>query len=363
MAEQGAADALYMRRALELATRGWGRVHPNPMVGAVVVRDGEVVGEGYHREYGHPHAEVEALDQAGARARGATIYVTLEPCSHYGKTPPCTEAVLAAGIRRLVYACPDPNPKAAGGAAVLSGSEIEIVGGVLEDEARDLNAAFLHRFSSAGAERPWIELKLALSLDARVADHQGRSVWITGESARAEVHRMRAGFDGIAVGIGTALSDEPLLTVRGEVQPRVPPVRIVFDRMLRLPVQSRLVRTAADVPVWAVADDGAPAERAAQLEAFGVRVLRAQSLRSGLAALRAAGIRSIFAEGGAAMSSAFLAEGVVDRLHLFYAPLWLGPQALSPFDALASPPIADATRWRCVRSARFDQDTLITLAP
>jgi diaminohydroxyphosphoribosylaminopyrimidine deaminase / 5-amino-6-(5-phosphoribosylamino)uracil reductase len=207
-------DALHMRRALELARRGWGQVRPNPMVGAVVVREGRVVGEGWHTAYGSAHAEVEAIRAAGSETRGATLYVSLEPCSHHGRTPPCTDAVREAGIARLVFAASDPNPLARGGAEILREHGVEVWGGVLEEEARELNAAFFHRFGADGS-RPWVELKLALSLDARVADLEGRSAWITGPDSREEVHRLRAGHDAVAVGIGTALADDPLLTVRG----------------------------------------------------------------------------------------------------------------------------------------------------
>jgi len=350
-----------MRRALELAARGWGRVAPNPLVGAVVVKDGNVVGEGWHAEYGEAHAEVVALAQAGERARGATLYVTLEPCAHHGKTPPCTDAVQAAGIARLVYATPDPNPKATGGAERLRSVGLLVEGGVEREAADQLNAAFLHRF--AEVERPWVALKLALSLDARVADREGRSAWITGEEARAEAHRLRAGFDGIAVGIGTVLADDPLLTVRGPLTPRMPPVRIVFDRGLRLPLASRLVSSIAEAPLWVVAAEDADSERRRALEGAGARVLTAPDLGAALAVLRGAGVTSLFAEGGAEMASALLTAGAVDRMHLFYAPLLLGPEAVAPFVGLASPPIAEVHRWRMLESRRFGADTLITLAP
>jgi diaminohydroxyphosphoribosylaminopyrimidine deaminase/5-amino-6-(5-phosphoribosylamino)uracil reductase len=348
-----------MRRALELAARGWGRVAPNPLVGAVVARDGEVVGEGWHTEYGRPHAEVEALRAAGEAARGATLYVTLEPCAHHGKTPPCTDAILAAGVRRVVFAASDPNPKAAGGCSVLEAAGVEVERGVEMRAALDLNAPFFHGI--AGPERPWTELKLAVSLDGRVADRDGRSAWITGEEARAEVHRMRAGFGAVAVGIGTALADDPRLTVRGAVEPRVPPVRVVFDRRLRLPPGGELARTAREVPVTVVAAPDAPAERRAALEALGVRVLVAETLWDGLRELRRAGIGSLFCEGGAVLGGALLRAEVVDRLHLFQAPLFLGPEGANPFAALDSPPIGEADRWRRLRTASFGPDTLVTL--
>ncbi|HEU4558800.1 MAG TPA: bifunctional diaminohydroxyphosphoribosylaminopyrimidine deaminase/5-amino-6-(5-phosphoribosylamino)uracil reductase RibD [Longimicrobium sp.] len=356
-------DREWMRRALALAPRGWGRTAPNPMVGCVIVRDGEIVGEGWHTEYGRPHAEVEALARAGDRARGATAYVTLEPCSHFGKTPPCTQALQAAGVARVVYAASDPNPKAAGGAQVLREMGIEAVGPVDEQAVRDLDPVFFHAHSAAGARRPFIALKLALSLDAKIADRERHSVWITGDEARAEVHRLRAGFDAVAVGIGTVLADDPQLTVRGDILPRVPPARVVFDRGLRLPIESNLVRTAREIPVIAVGQEGAAAESARALEAAGVRVLApAPGLERALESLREAGVRSMFVEGGAEIAGNLLRAGVVDRLYLFYAPVLLGPDALSPFAALESPPIDAAPRWRRVSTAVFGADTLVTLA-
>ncbi|HEU4881376.1 MAG TPA: bifunctional diaminohydroxyphosphoribosylaminopyrimidine deaminase/5-amino-6-(5-phosphoribosylamino)uracil reductase RibD, partial [Longimicrobium sp.] len=308
-------DAEYIRRAIELAANGWGRVAPNPMVGCVIVRDGEVVGEGWHREYGGPHAEVEALRAAGDRARGATAYVSLEPCSHWGKTPPCTGALIEAGVRRVVFGGFDPNPKAQGGAEVLRAAGIEVLGGVEEAAVRDQNAVFFHAHSAEGAERPFIALKLAMSLDARIADRTGRSVWITGEESRAEVHRLRAGYDAIAVGIGTALADDPLLTVRGAVQPRVPPKRIVFDRRLRLPVESRLVGSRAEAPLWLVCEPDSRG-RPEAMEEDGLRILPATGLADQLRVLREAGVRSMFVEGGSVLASALLVADVVDRMYL-----------------------------------------------
>lgn len=351
-----------MRRALENAARGWGQVAPNPLVGAVVVRDGEVVGEGHHTRYGEAHAEVEALRRAGGAARGGTMYVTLEPCAHHGKTPPCTEAVIAAGIRRLVYACADPNPKARGGADVLREAGVAVEGGILEAEAGEANAPFLHAHSPSGEARPWIALKLALSLDAMLADPDGRSGWITGPAAREEVHRMRAGYDAVAVGVGTVVADDPLLTVRGPVVPRRPPARIVFDRSLRTPTGSRLVRTAAESPVWLLCAEAPDPGRATALEREGVRVLPSASMAGALAVLRSEGIGSLFCEGGAGIAGALLGAEAVDRLLLFYAPLLLGGAGRAAFAALPGTAIADARRWRHLSTAAFGPDTLITLA-
>lgn len=356
-------DRAFLRRAIELAGRGWGRVAPNPLVGCVIVRDdGTVAAEGWHTEYGRPHAEVEALRAAGGAARGATAYVSLEPCSHHGKTPPCTDALAAAGVRRVVFGGFDPNPKASGGAAVLRASGVEVVGGVEEDAVRDQNAVFFHAHSAAGAGRPFIALKLALSLDARIADRDGGSVWITGDEARAETHRLRAGFGAIAAGIGTARADDPRLTVRGAVEPRVPPVRIVFDRGLRLPMDSALVRTAREVPVWTVCGPDAPPDRRRALEDAGVRVLRGAGLAEQLRAIREAGVGSMFVEGGAVLASALLAADVVDRMFLFYAPVLVGPEGAAPFGGIASPPLGEAHRWRRLRTQAFGADTLVTLA-
>jgi diaminohydroxyphosphoribosylaminopyrimidine deaminase / 5-amino-6-(5-phosphoribosylamino)uracil reductase len=356
-------DRAFMRRAIELAGRGWGRVSPNPLVGCVIVgEDGRIAGEGWHTEYGQPHAEVEALRAAGDAARGGTAYVSLEPCSHWGKTPPCTDALIAAGIRRVVFGGFDPNPKAAGGGDVLRAAGIDAAGGVEADAVRDQNATFFHAHSAAGADRPFIALKLAMSLDARVADRDGRSVWITGEAARAETHRLRAGYDAVAVGIGTAMADDPRLTVRGAVEPRVAPVRIVFDRSLRLPVDGALARTAREVPVWAVCEPDAPAERCRALEDAGVRVVAGFGLDDQLRAVREAGVRSLFVEGGAVLASALLAADAVDRMYLFYAPVLIGPDGMAPFAGIPSPALADAPRWRHLATEPFGADTLVTLA-
>lgn len=350
-----------MRRAIELAANGWGRVAPNPMVGCVIVRDGMVVGEGWHTEYGRPHAEPEALRAAGEQARGATAYVSLEPCSHWGKTPPCTDALIAAGVRRVVFGGFDPNPKASGGADVLRAAGIEVIGGVEEQAVRDQNAVFFHAHSSPGAARPFIALKLAMSLDARIADRDGKSVWITGEESRAEVHRLRAGNEAIAVGVGTALADDPQLTVRGSVEPRVPPARVVFDRALRLPLNSVLVRTAAEVPTWAVCAPDASADRRHALEQAGVNIVIGDALPNQLRALRDAGVHSMFVEGGAVLASALLSTDVVDRMYLFYAAVLIGPEGMAPFAGISSPPLADAVRWRRIETQPFGADTKITL--
>jgi diaminohydroxyphosphoribosylaminopyrimidine deaminase/5-amino-6-(5-phosphoribosylamino)uracil reductase len=323
-----------MRRALRLAQRGWGQTAPNPLVGAVVVRDGVVVGEGWHARWGGAHAEVEALRAAGERARGATVYVTLEPCNHHGKTPPCTDALLAAGVRRVVVAAADPNPAAAGGAEWLRAAGVEVTVGVEAGAAVEQNAPFFHAIRS---DRPWLTLKLALSIDGALADHTRRPGWLTGPRSRREVHRLRAGSDAVAIGIGTALADDPLLTVRDAPAPRVPPLRVVFDRQARLPPTSRLVRSLAEGPVAVVCHDPPP-EAAAGLERAGVTILPAEVTEEALVKLRDwHGVRSLLVEGGAGLASSLWDRGVVDRLIIFQAPVVLGAGALPAFAGASDP--------------------------
>ncbi|MBI4512502.1 MAG: bifunctional diaminohydroxyphosphoribosylaminopyrimidine deaminase/5-amino-6-(5-phosphoribosylamino)uracil reductase RibD [Gemmatimonadetes bacterium] len=348
-----------MRRALALAARGWGRVCPNPLVGAVVVRDGQVVGEGFHGSYGGAHAEVEALRAAADRARGATLYVTLEPCNHHGKTPPCTEAILRAGVRRVVYAVADPTAAAGGGAERLRGEGIEVESGLCAEEAHDLNAVF---FTASVEQRTYVCLKLALSLDARIAEAPGRRTAISGPRAIREAHRLRAGYDALAVGIGTVLSDDPLLTVREWPVPSRPPVRIVLDSQLRTPLVSRLVATTPDALLWLLAGRDSPRARRDALESRGARIIAVGEaapgrldLREVLQILWGEGIHSVLFEGGSALASSLLAERLVDRLELFYAPTFLGPEALPAFRA--GPP----ERWRLAARRALGPDTLLSL--
>lgn len=355
-----------MRRAIDLAVAGWGRVHPNPLVGAVVVRDGVVVGEGAHREYGGPHAEVEALRAAGDRARSATLYVTLEPCAHHGRTPPCTDAVLAAGVRRVVYAVADPDPRAAGGAAVLRAAGLEMRAGVEEDAARRQNALFLGPLER---DRPFIALKYGLSLDARIARAAGERTRITGPEAEAEVHRLRAGFDAILVGGGTVRTDDPLLTARGSIPPRVPPVRVVVSSTADISLDGRLLASIGEAPVWVVATGSAPAERVSALERRGARVLRIDGggspepadgdsldLTAAVRHLGEAGIRTILCEGGGRIGSALVAARLVDRLYLFHAPVLYGAKAVPAF-------VGRDLRFegRVGEVRRFGRDVLMTV--
>src|SRR5712691_6114609 len=272
-----------MRRALELAWRGWGRVSPNPLVGAVVLRGDDVVAEGWHAEFGGPHAELNALHAADDKTRGSTLVVTLEPCAHHGKTPPCVDAIRAAGVRRVVAAIRDPDLDARGGIEILKRAGIETHVGLLAEEAAAQNAPFLA--TRLQTDRPFVALKLATSIDGRIADSGGSSQWISGPEARDYVHWLRAGFDAIAVGGTTALRDNPQLTVRGGITPRRPPVRVIFDRRAMLNPSVTLVSTAREVPTWVMASTEAPVPSVTQLERNGVRVFRPISLSEGLAQL------------------------------------------------------------------------------
>lgn len=348
-----------MTRAIELAWRGWGRVAPNPMVGAVVLAEGRSVGEGWHAEFGRPHAEVVALDAAGVKARGATLVVTLEPCAHQGKTPPCTHAILQAGIRRVVVALRDPNPTARGGVEALRREGVEVEVGPGAEQAAAQNAVFL--CARQRNDRPFVALKLATSIDGRIADADGRARWVSGEAARDWVHWLRAGFDAIGVGGTTALTDNPHLTVRGDITPRRPPVRIVFDRRAMLNVGVHLVSSARDIPTWVLAGPDAPPTNAAILEAQGVRVMRPKDVADGLVALRREGIESLLCEGGGALGAKLLADGLVDRLYWVQAPVWLGEAGVPAFPGVPAQPLPEAPRWIPVARQALGPDTLLVL--
>ncbi len=322
-----------MRRALELAEGGRGRVSPNPLVGAVLVRDDEVFGEGFHAELGGFHAERAALAdcrERGEDPRGATMYVTLEPCAHQGRQPPCVEAILDAGVARVVIGADDPSEKASGrGPDILreGGVEVEWAAGAEAAAARQLVQPF-RKHARTGL--PLVTLKLAMSLDGRTATPPGSSPWISGEESRALVHRWRAESDAIAVGIGTALADDPLLTARSPDSPRQP-LRIVFDSAARLRLGSRLVATAAEVPVLVVAASGsAPQERVAALREVGVEVYLAaasdpaERIAETLAMLGRRGLTSLFLEGGRTLADSLLAAGQIDESRTFFAPMLLG---------------------------------------
>jgi diaminohydroxyphosphoribosylaminopyrimidine deaminase/5-amino-6-(5-phosphoribosylamino)uracil reductase len=348
-----------MTRALDLAWRGWGRVHPNPMVGAVVLGEGVIAGEGWHAEFGDRHAEAVALERAGANARGSTLVVTLEPCDHKGKQPPCTEAIVRAGVRRVVVAIADPNPEAKGGAARLGALGLEVQVGAARDRASAQNAIFLHRFRNSS--RPFVALKLATSLDGRIADSWGHSRWISGEPARDYVHWLRAGFDAIAIGGRTARLDDPRLTVRGPITPRVPPRRVIFDTGADLDPNLNVVRTSRDTPTTLVTAANPSPERVAPLVAAGVSVIRADSLGHALHTLRGDGVGSVLVEGGGRLAGTLLGLGLVDRYYWVQSPIWLGERGVPATAGLPSDPIARAERWKAVERRPLGDDTLLVL--
>jgi diaminohydroxyphosphoribosylaminopyrimidine deaminase/5-amino-6-(5-phosphoribosylamino)uracil reductase len=327
-------DEVFMRRALALAARARGLTSPNPMVGAVVVRDGEVVGEGFHARAGRPHAEAEALQAAGPRARGATLYVTLEPCNHHGRTPPCAPLVEAAGVRRVVAAVADPNPfVAGGGAAVLRAAGIAVETGLLADEAVTLNRAFM---TAMRERRPHVTLKAGMTADGKIADVHGSARWITGEVARVEAHRQRSEVDAIVVGITTVVRDDPALTVRLESPWPREPYRVVLDTHARTPPGARVIAGATPSRALIAVGEGAPAARVTALEAAGAVVLRCPtqagrvSVDAVLAELFGREVHAVLLEGGGEVHAAFLDAGVVDRVTLYVAPLLLGGRNAPP---------------------------------
>jgi diaminohydroxyphosphoribosylaminopyrimidine deaminase/5-amino-6-(5-phosphoribosylamino)uracil reductase len=357
-------DRLYMMRALELARRGLYSTPPNPAVGCVLVHEGRIVGEGYHRHPGGPHAEVFALQAAGEAARGATAYVSLEPCAHVGRTPPCTRALLAAGIARVVCALRDPNPHVAGGGlAELAAAGVAVEEGPLAPEAAELNRGFLRRMSQG---RPWVTLKIATSLDGRTALAGGASRWITGHASRADVQRLRARASAIVTGIGTVLADDPSLTVRDaslDLDGRRP-LRIVVDSQLRLPPTARVLDAAAPTLVFTTAG-GDPAA----LEARGARVeaLAAREGRVDPAALleRLAGLEcnEVLVEAGPALAGSLLAAGLVDELVLYIAPCVLGDAGQPMFRLPVLARMEDRHDFRIHDTARLGEDLRVTLRP
>jgi diaminohydroxyphosphoribosylaminopyrimidine deaminase / 5-amino-6-(5-phosphoribosylamino)uracil reductase len=347
-----AADAAFMSRALDLARRGWGQTAPNPLVGAVIVRDGEIVGEGWHAVWGGPHAEAAALKNAGNLAAGATLYATLEPCNHHGKTPPCVDAILRSGVRRVVAAVRDPNPQAGGGLQRLRDAGVETTLGPGASEATELNAPFFFSFVS---DRPWVTLKMAVSLDAAIAAGAGTTSRVTGESARRYAHELRAGHDAVAVGMGTVRADDPMLTVRDAPRSRSAPLRVVLSRSGRLSLTSGLAQSAAEVPVLVTAIESDPGYEQA-LGELGVEVLRSETLGDALIHLRQRGIRALLVEGGTAIAGALLDQDLVDRLILIQAPIIFGAGSLNAFTAVTRPRTASSGRLRVIQRVELDGD-------
>ncbi|MBA2347186.1 MAG: bifunctional diaminohydroxyphosphoribosylaminopyrimidine deaminase/5-amino-6-(5-phosphoribosylamino)uracil reductase RibD [Solirubrobacterales bacterium] len=359
-------DHSLLTRAIELAEQGLGRVHPNPMVGAVIARDGDVLGEGFHGEFGGPHAEVQAIAACGgADLSGATIYVSLEPCCHQGKTPPCTEAILAAGLARVVVASDDPTEKAAGrGLGILrdEGIEVDVADGELAARARLLNQGFRKH---ARTGRPWVLFKSAMTLDGKVATQTGDSKWISSALSRELAHRWRSQVDAVAVGIGTALADDPQLTARIENvhhQPR----RVVFDALARLPLDARLASAAAELPLSVVVSRAAPRQATDALEMAGADVIVASGensparVRSALTQLGERDISSLLLEGGPRLAGAFLDAGEIDELRFFIAPILLGGRSgRDPLEGEGVDRVSEALRALTLDCERSGDDIVL----
>ena len=364
-------DKLHLARAIELASRGAGAVRPNPVVGAVVARDGEVLGEGWHEEYGAAHAEVNAIEACGLADLGdATLYVSLEPCCHEGRTPPCTDAILQAGLRRVVVASDDPSEKAAGrGLGILrdEGVEIVLADGELAATARLLNQAF-RKHTRVG--RPWVLFKSAMTLDGKVATRTGDSKWISSADSRELAHRWRAASDAVIVGIGTALADDPQLTARPRGVPAESPRqprRVVFDTLARLPPSSQLVAAAGEIPLTLVVSRAAAHADTDALEAAGAHVLVATGeneparVRSALDQLGAMGIAAAVLEGGPHLAGAFLDAGEIDEIRLFLAPLLLGGSAArDPLEGEGVERISEALRAISFDCQSVGEDLLVS---
>lgn len=363
--ETKAADQRFMQLALTLGRRGQGRTWPNPAVGAVVVNDGIIVGRGWTQPGGRPHAEPVALAQAGEAARGATLYVTLEPCSHVGKSPPCADAVIAAGIKRVVSAIEDPNPEVAGqGHARLRAAGIAVDIGLCALEAARDHAG---HFARVRDHRPHVILKLAVSADDKIAAAGRQRIAISGETAKARMHLLRAQSDAILVGIGTVLADDPLLTCRLPGMESRSPVRVVLDRALRIQGNSRLVRSARATPLWVMTSNLAEAPAATILGAAGAEVIRLDTtamprsgldLRAVLQALAEKGITRLLVEGGARVASSFVSAGLVDEFWLLRGPDTIGADGVAPLEGLPLTSLTQSPGFRIRASESLDQDIL-----
>ena len=364
--DQFKPEEKYMRRAIDLAKRGSGRVNPNPLVGAVIVRDGQVLGEGWHECYGQLHAERNAIahaKEAGNQLEGSTIYVTLEPCCHYGKTPPCTEAIIENKIARVVVGSDDPNPKVAGkGFQILREHGIEVCPHFLKEECDAINDVFFHYIQTG---RPFVAMKYAMTMDGKIACHTGHSQWVTGEEARAYVQILRNHYKGIMVGIGTVLADDPTLNCRLEGGRN--PVRIVCDSKLRIPLDSKLVKTAGDYPLIVACVEGADPDKRIALTKAGAEVIplpkKGESLDLDMLMdeLGERKIDGILLEGGGTLNESALRAGIVGKVYAFVAPkIFGGAQAKSPVEGRGKDRADQAWQFRRVSVDSFGNDLMIT---
>ena len=364
----------YMRRAIELAKKGSGHVNPNPLVGAVIVRDGEIIGEGYHECYGQLHAERNAIANAKKRGNsleGSTIYVTLEPCCHYGKTPPCTEAIIEEKIARVVVGSDDPNPLVSGkGFQMLREKGIEVIPHFLKEECDAMNHVFFHYIRTG---TPYVAMKYAMTMDGKIACYTGDSKWVTGEESRAHVQTLRNHYKGIMAGIGTVLADDPMLNCR--IEGGRDPIRIIADSHLRIPMDSQLVRTAGQQPLIVACLPDADEEKAVQLQEKGVEVLRIPGVTTAditeeqkevislpvlMKELGARKIDGILLEGGGQLNESALQAGIVDRIYCYIAPkIFVGAQAKTPVEGQGLTRAADAWQFKRIGMQEFGQDILL----
>ena len=367
-------EVKYMRRAIELAKKGSGHVNPNPLVGAVIVRDGEIIGEGYHECYGQLHAERNAIANAKKRGNsleGSTIYVTLEPCCHYGKTPPCTEAIIEEKIARVVVGSDDPNPLVSGkGFQMLREKGIEVIPHFLKEECDAMNHVFFHYIRTG---TPYVAMMYAMTMDGKIACYTGDSKWVTGEESRAHVQTLRNHYKGIMAGIGTVLADDPMLNCR--IEGGRDPIRIIADSHLRIPMDSQLVRTAGQQPLIVACLPDADEEKAAQLQEKGVEVLRIPGVTTAditeeqkevislpvlMKELGARKIDGILLEGGGQLNESALQAGIVDRIYCYIAPkIFGGAQAKTPVEGQGLTRAADAWQFNRIGMQEFGQDILL----
>ena len=354
----------YMWSALDLARQGRGKTSPNPMVGAVLVKDGEVLGTGFHEKAGGLHAEIVALQEAGEKARGATLYTNLEPCSHQGRTPPCVDAIIQSGIKKVVVAMTDPNPLVSGaGIRKLREAGIKVRTGILEEKARRLNEVFLKYITT---KTPFLVVKMAMTLDGKIASRSGKSRWITGQKARKFVHKLRSTSDGIIIGINTLLKDDPLLNVRLNDEKNRNPARIIVDSTGRLPLESRIVKTAAEIKTILATTELAPVNKLKALESKDVEVIILPSknghvdLQEMMRVLGEKEISILMAEGGGTLNYSLLSENLIDKIYFFVAPLLIGGKdAPTSLEGEGVAELVDAWRVENIEMKQLDQDLLI----
>lgn len=357
-------DRYYMRLALQEARRGRGRTSPNPCVGAVIVKDDHIIGRGYHKKAGEPHAEINALQKAGRDVAGSTIYITLEPCNHTGRTPPCSHALFNAGVKRVVVGMQDPNPLVQGsGIRYLSERGIEVVSGVLAEECKEINRPFIKHITTA---MPWVVMKAGVSLDGRITYRKGKSGWITGPESLVKVHRLRDQADVIMVGVDTVRIDDPSLTARLPGKKGKDPIRVIVDTNLRIPLTARVLHLESEAPTWIFCSEKADQGKRSDLAEMGIVVYpvaksdeQGLNLQSVMETLGSENITSVLVEGGARIHGSMLRHKLVDHVNLFFAPLFAGDQGISVIEGIGVSNRKEAIRLERVRYKKFGDDMMV----